>query len=166
MYKKKKQSEKTDKKSFNLLPLSLAGLVIILAAIIFVLPAIGNTENSVSVGEDTNIVSIPLDDVSDGRAHYYSFDSTTGREIKYFVLQSSDGEYRAAFDACDVCYRSKKGYRQEGDYMVCNNCGQKFQSNRINLEKGGCNPAPLNREVKDNMLLIKADDIETGAFYF
>ncbi|HEY7527662.1 MAG TPA: Fe-S-containing protein, partial [Candidatus Deferrimicrobiaceae bacterium] len=63
-----------------------------------------------------------------------------GRQFHYFVLRSSDGTYRAAFDACDVCFRANRGYRQEGDLMVCNQCGQTFPSVKINEVKGGCNP--------------------------
>ena len=73
---------------------------------------------------------------------------------------------RAAFDACDVCYAAKKGYRQEGNFMVCNNCGQKFISTRINEVRGGCNPAPLERKIVGDKLVIATADILTGARYF
>ena len=63
-------------------------------------------------------------------------------------MQSKDGEYRAAFDACDVCYPNKKGYTQQGDLMVCNNCGLQFESTKINEVKGGCNPSPIERTLE------------------
>jgi uncharacterized membrane protein len=50
--------------------------------------------------------------------------------------------------------------------MVCNNCGQMFPSVKINVIKGGCNPAPLDRQVVDDYLVLRAADIETGAYYF
>jgi uncharacterized membrane protein len=51
--------------------------------------------------------------------------------------------------------------------MVCNNCGQRFPSVKINEIKGGCNPAPLNRKVVGDKLVIKvADIIEGGDLYF
>lgn len=110
-------------------------------------------------------VTLPVADVSDGAAHYYSYD-TGGKDVKFFVLKSSDGVIRAAFDACDVCYLEKKGYTQDGDFMVCNNCGQKFHSARINEVRGGCNPSPLARSVKDDKVVISAADIRAGAGYF
>ncbi|MFH1834861.1 MAG: DUF2318 domain-containing protein [Methanobacteriota archaeon] len=109
---------------------------------------------------------IPISAINDGIAHFYEFPSQMGKTIRFFVLKSSDGVFRAAFDACDVCYREKKGYRQEGDNMICNNCGRKFPSNLINVEQGGCNPAPLTREIVDDNLVIKKSDIELGARYF
>jgi uncharacterized membrane protein len=51
--------------------------------------------------------------------------------------------------------------------MVCNNCGQRFPSVKVNVIKGGCNPAPLNRTVVGDNLMIKVSDIlEGGNLYF
>ncbi len=50
--------------------------------------------------------------------------------------------------------------------MTCNNCGRRFHSNLINVEKGGCNPAPLYREEDEGTVKIKVDDIYTGINYF
>ncbi|MGE4293406.1 MAG: DUF2318 domain-containing protein [Desulfovibrio sp.] len=106
-----------------------------------------------------------MSEVSDGTAHYYAFDAN-GKTVRLFVLKSSDGVIRAAFDACDVCFESGKGYIQEGDFMVCQNCGQKFHSARINEVRGGCNPAPLNRTFDHAKVRFNVADIATGAGYF
>lgn len=110
-------------------------------------------------------VTIPVADLADGQAKYYTYDAG-GVAVKYFVLKSSDGEYRAAFDACDVCYPNKKGYSQQGDVMVCNNCGQQFDSTQINELRGGCNPSPLERTVDGQSLVLKTADLQAGARYF
>lgn len=129
----------------------------------------GNT-NSTSKADppkaDPNSIHIPISKINDGKAHYYKHQSLTGKVIRFFVLKSSDGVFRAAFDACDVCFEAKKGYRQEGDYMVCNNCGMKFESAKINEISGGCNPSPLERKVEGDNIIIKKSDIEKGAKYF
>jgi len=103
--------------------------------------------------------------VSDGGIHYYEMDFN-GKMAKFFVIKSVDGVIRAAFDACDVCFPEKKGYRQEGEYVVCNNCGQRFHATKINEVKGGCNPAPLNREYDNSYVSIKLPDIQAGLNYF
>ena len=110
-------------------------------------------------------VTIPVADISDGQAHFYSYDAS-GVEVKYFVMKSADGEYRAAFDACDVCYPNKKGYTQQGKVMVCNNCGLEFESTRINEVKGGCNPSPIERTVKGKDLVLETADLQAGVQYF
>jgi uncharacterized membrane protein len=111
-------------------------------------------------------VSHPLAPFEDGKARYFQYKTEDGSVIKYFVLKSSDGVMRAAFDACDVCWRAGKGYYQNGDVMVCRNCGQKFASVKVNEVKGGCNPAPLAREVVGDNLVIKVSDIKEGQRYF
>jgi uncharacterized membrane protein len=110
-------------------------------------------------------IVIPLSRVSDGQAHFFSYQSAAG-SVDFFVLRSHDGVIRAALDTCDVCYQAKKGYRQEGDFMVCNNCDQKFRSDMINEVKGGCNPAPLARAVEGERIVIAAAELEQGAKYF
>ncbi len=107
-------------------------------------------------------IVIPLDMVSDGQAHYFSAKSDKGVKVAFFVVKSHDGVIRAAVDACDVCYRAGKGYVQEGNVMVCTNCGMKFATDRINEIKGGCNPAPLNRTVEGNNLLISMEEINAN----
>ncbi len=109
----------------------------------------------------------PLSDFDDGTAKYYSYKSPQGLDIRYFIMKSSDGVIRAAFDACDTCWAAAKGYRQEGDNMVCNNCGLRFASVKINEVKGGCNPSPLTRTRRGSQVVIKVKDIiEQGSFYF
>ena len=106
-------------------------------------------------------------DFEDGKAKYYAYKTPQGINIRYFLLKSSDGIIRAAFDSCDTCWSAGKGYRQEGDFMVCNNCGLKFSSVKINEVKGGCNPAPLSRTARGDRIIVKVKDIiEQGSFYF
>lgn len=110
-------------------------------------------------------ILIPVASVNDGKAHYFIY-SGESQDVKFFVLKSADGKIRAAFDACDVCFHSKKGYSQEGEFMICNNCGRKFHSDRINVVEGGCNPAPLNRVERDGQLVILEKDVLQGGRYF
>jgi uncharacterized membrane protein len=117
------------------------------------------------VVETATQVKIPLAALDPGKALFLEMEHD-GRKTYYFALKGSDGSYRAALDACDVCYRSNKGYRQEGDWMVCNNCGQRFPSARIGEVKGGCNPHPLGRKVEGGHLVIDKGDIQGGQEYF
>lgn len=110
-------------------------------------------------------IKIPLSEFADTTARFYKFQGSRG-EIPIFLVKSSDGEIRAAFDTCDVCYKEKKGYRQEGNSMVCNNCNQSFRTDLINQVKGGCNPAPLQREVIGDQVVIQLAALEQGSWYF
>jgi uncharacterized membrane protein len=117
------------------------------------------------VVETADAVKIPLKALDSGQAFFLSLESD-GRQLYYFALKSRDGAYRAALDACDVCYRTNRGYRQEGDLMVCNKCRQSFPSTRIGEIKGGCNPHPLARGIEGQDLVIRKDDILAREDYF
>ncbi|MFX0114338.1 MAG: Fe-S-containing protein, partial [Candidatus Hodarchaeota archaeon] len=65
-------------------------------------------------------VHIELSKIST-KAQFFQYNSG-GTSIKYFVVIGSDDGFHIAFDACDVCYESKKGYSQNGNKMHCNNC--------------------------------------------
>ena len=117
------------------------------------------------VAAENGKVTIPTSEVNDGKAHHYSI-LLGGKNINFFVLQSNDGVVRAAVDACDVCFPEKKGYSQDGDYMICNNCGRRFHESKINVEQGGCNPAPLERSFDESSITIAVGDIAKGAVLF
>lgn len=110
-------------------------------------------------------VSIPASELSD-KARFYEYKTASGKTVRFFAVRSSDGVYRAALDACDVCFHAKKGYSQEGADMVCNNCGMHFPSAKINEVKGGCNPVGLAHKVEGGSVRIDARGLEAGAGYF
>ena len=110
-------------------------------------------------------VSIPVADVSDGKAHYFQF-GDGDKAIKFFVVKSADGKIRSAFDACDVCFKEKKGYTQEGEQFICNNCGMRFHSSRIGEVKGGCNPSPLKNIVEGDKVRFAVADLTPGQRFF
>lgn len=126
---------------------------------------ISSTKAQYSAAATGSQITLPAALFEDGKARH--FEHVDGKfTIRYFVLKSSDGIIRAAFDACDVCWPAGKGYYQDGDYMVCRNCGRRFASILVNEVKGGCNPAPLNRTVKDGKVIIHVKDILEGKQYF
>ena len=136
-------------------------------AIFYVFQGGGGIAATASAPAATNstFVSFPVSMFDDGKARH--FEHVDGNmTIRYFILKSSDGVIRAAFDACDVCWPAGKGYYQEGDNMVCRNCGRRFASVLVNEVQGGCNPAPLTRSLENDKLIIQIKDIQQGRQYF
>lgn len=111
-------------------------------------------------------VAHPVGQFDDGSCRFFEHRSAAGLTIRYFVLKSSDGVIRSAFDACDSCWAAGKGYRQDGDEMVCQNCRMRFPSAKVMEVKGGCNPSPLPNQVRDGKVVIRVEDIEAGGKYF
>jgi len=159
------QSEENKSTGKLLLPGALILLAIVGVCAWFLLGAGGVAGvRTVSAAED-GAIRLDASDFDNGKAQFFQFAGQNG-PIKFFVVKSHDGVIRAAFDACDVCYKEKKGYRQEGDAMICNNCGQAFPSNMVNVVKGGCNPSPLQRQLAGDQVIIRVAALEQGAGYF
>ncbi|TSA55756.1 DUF2318 domain-containing protein [bacterium] len=113
-------------------------------------------------------VNIIADMLNDNLARYYHTKLPNGKIIYFFVVKDRSGVYRAAANACQVCYDARMGFRQEGDFMVCNTCGNKYPLEKIATEKGSCNPGPINPdlEVRDGRIFIKQSDLEQVSNFF
>ena len=145
-----------------------AGALVIVAVVAFVVVSNrggGEPATATAAAAPGADVTMPVASVADGKAHFFTYDAG-GTTVKYFVLADSSGKVRAALDACEVCFPQKKGYQQEGDAMVCNNCGQVFPAKDINVITGGCNPIPLKRSVDGDTLTITVDSLQAGVQYF
>jgi uncharacterized membrane protein len=112
------------------------------------------------------VITIPSAAFKGGKASYYLYKHSDDQWIRFFVVRGNDGTIKTAFDACDVCFRAKKGYRQEGDAMLCVNCGLKFKTTQIGAATGGCNPHPLPSALQGDKLVITQQDVLSGAKYF
>jgi len=110
--------------------------------------------------DDKGIITMPVSEISEN-AKWYEYNGQ-----KFFAVKADDGTIKTAFDACDVCYRQRKGYRQEGDDMVCNNCGLRFAISGLGTENknpGGCWPGYLPNTINGDSVVIKnADLLKTG----
>ena len=165
------QAGASGKKKATVMLIAVLIAVLAVAAYLVLKPSTDNpaptavASNAGSGATALRDVVIPISDVSD-KAKFYDYKLSDNKPVRFFVIKSSDGQYRAAMDACDMCYHAKKGYHQEGDDMICNNCGLHFHSSQINEKHGGCNPVGLPRTIEGNQLVIKAGEIESRGSYF
>jgi Predicted membrane protein len=170
--KKAEFSEPPQRKSKTTLMLLTVFVVLVGIGAYMVLSASNDNPSATTVAtapastpSDSRDIRITLSDLS-GTAKFFDYKLSDNKPIRFFVIKSSDGVYRAALDACDTCYHAKKGYHQEGDDMVCNNCGLHFHSSQINEVHGGCNPVGLPRTIEGNQLVIKGSELESRGAYF
>ncbi|MBI5252532.1 MAG: DUF2318 domain-containing protein [Desulfomonile tiedjei] len=108
----------------------------------------------------------PVSAFADGKARHFEYKISPNERVRFFVVKSTDGIIRAALDACEVCHRAKKGYVQQGNDMICINCGLKFRTDKVNEVKGGCNPHPVNRTIQGENLVISQQEVASGLRYF
>lgn len=138
------------------------GVLVLMGAMYLMFGLTGNVV-AAEIIDDGNVIKIPLAGI-DGTAQFFDYNG-----IKFFVVRGNGGEVKTAFDACDVCYGSRKGYRQEGEDMVCNNCGNHYRISGLgtaNLKGGGCWPGYLQASTEGNYLVITKIALEAGRYRF
>lgn len=122
-------------------------------------------QTSSSSGED---LVISLEDITDQASFYPTEVSGTAMEV--IAVKAPDGTVRTAFNTCQVCYDSGRGYyEQSGDKLVCQNCGNQFTMDRVEVEAGGCNPWPIMAEdktVTEDSITISYDFLNESAQIF
>jgi high-affinity iron transporter len=95
-------------------------------------------------------VRIPLGDLQDASVHFYTAD-VNDSVIRFLVIHQTDGNYATALDACQIC--GTAGYRQEGQNVVCRNCGATIYLPSVG-ESGGCNPIPVKSRVEAGEVIV------------
>lgn len=90
--------------------------------------------------------------------------------MEVMAVKDSSGTIKTALNTCQVCYNSGRGYyEQEGSTLVCQNCGNVFNIDDIEVIKGGCNPIPVMPDVKTEdgeFITISGEFLTANAEYF
>lgn len=115
----------------------------------------------VSPGRD-GLVRISLAGLGQQQVRFYRFLNPGNQEVKFFVGRDSAGHLQVAFDANEQCAKGKRGYRHEGEWVVCNKCDKAFRLSAVNAGGGGCMPVPLKHREEDGELVIAENDVMTG----
>lgn len=136
----------------------------ILAVMLF---AAGCAGNAPSVQKDSDLI-IPVAEVSD-TARFYPVE-IDGTKMEILAVTAPDGSIRTAFNTCQVCYGSGKGYyEQSGQHLVCQNCGNRFTMDMVETESGGCNPVPIfagNKTVTKENITISLELLQKAKTIF
>jgi uncharacterized membrane protein len=107
---------------------------------------------------DADLV-IPIAEIGETAA-FYPVD-IEGTRLEVIAVRAPDGTVRTAFNTCQVCYRSGRGYyEQRGNLLVCQNCGNRFRMSQVEVRSGGCNPVPIfpaNKTVDETNITIKKE---------
>jgi uncharacterized membrane protein len=117
--------------------------------------------------KDADIV-IPVKDITETPSFYPA--KIDGINLEVIAVKASDGTIRTAFNTCQVCYSSGKGYyKVEDNQLVCQNCGNRFGMDEVEVTKGGCNPVPITDEYKavnDDTITISKDFLTQATVIF
>lgn len=175
MRKENKNMERrknTGRKSNNILLVAVAVVLCIVVTIIYFIQqnndttTVSNTATEDAATEkkddkDVQVIAegkslvIPVSDIS-STASFYPVE-VEGTRMEVLAVADSEGNIRTAFNTCQICYGSGRGYYvQEGNVLVCQNCGNRFTVDQVEIQSGGCNPWPIFPENKT----ITGDTIE------
>lgn len=169
MGKKKVVKKKAENKGM------LLGICVVLVAIVIIFGVIatGKSSNAQSDSDSSDIsklvvdengnINIDVTNVSD-KATFYNYDAD-GVTIELFAVKASDGTIRTAFNTCQVCSPSPLSYFvQQGKAFICQNCKNLFMTDKIGIEKGGCNPIPITEAERidsGNTITITKEFVES-----
>ncbi|MDR1087980.1 MAG: DUF2318 domain-containing protein [Coriobacteriales bacterium] len=113
-------------------------------------------------------LTIPVAAVSSTATFYPVVIDGTAMEV--LAVTAPDGTIRTAFNTCEVCYDSGRGYyEQEGDVLVCQNCGNRFKTSEVEVQSNGCNPWPIfaeDKTVTDEAITLSYDFLSESTRVF
>ena len=144
---------RTQRKTGKILRASFLALA--LAALLAGCAQPGQAASEAAEGSD---LVIPVGDISQ-KVTFYPMEAD-GTQLEVLAVKAPDGTIRTAFNTCQVCYDSGRGYyEQDGDVLVCQNCGNRFRMEQVEVVSGGCNPVPIlddNKTVDDTSITISS----------
>ncbi|GHU74255.1 hypothetical protein AGMMS49992_15170 [Clostridia bacterium] len=130
--------------------------------------AVTDSETASSDASQTAGLVIPINEITT-TATFYPVE-VGGTKLEVIAVRAPDGSVRTAFNTCQVCYDSGRGYyKQVGNVLVCQNCGNRFNMSQVEVVSGGCNPVPIfpeNKIVTDETITISNEFLTKSAVIF
>ncbi len=161
----------SSKNSFNIkkvLLISVSAVALIAAAYIIKTPGTSGAKPDIRTAvKDADIV-IQTKDITTTPSFYAA--EINGTDLEVIAVKASDGTIRTAFNTCQVCYNSGKGYYNVvGNQLVCQNCGNRFSMDAVEVTQGGCNPVPITTDYKtvtEDTITISKDFLTEATVIF
>lgn len=154
MNKKSNNGKLQSKKLKNVLLMGI-GAIVLVGAIFIANGMADKPDKSVETVADKSVETeatnsglvITKSELTD-QAKFYPYE-VNGTKMEVLAFKASDGSVRTALNTCQVCFDSGRGYYvQDGTKLVCQNCGNQFEADQVEIVKGGCNPVPIMKEDK------------------
>ncbi len=111
------------------------------------------------------VLRIAPERIKPGRANFFSFTPQAGKEIRFFVVDLANGEYRASLDTCAGCYRDGLAYTQTFDHLVCRKCGHRVPFDLSGSSLDDRHPLQLAVESNGDVRLSLAEVLDLAKQY-
>ncbi|KNY28086.1 DUF2318 domain-containing protein [Pseudobacteroides cellulosolvens] len=128
-----------------------SGIAVVLLAVALIIVFNGKNKGENEIGSPVSSTAadlvIPKAEITETAKFYPLKVEDTNMEV--LAVKASDGSVRTAFNTCQVCNGSPRAYyKQQGDVLVCQNCGNRFKMDMVEQQRGGCNPVPIMKDEK------------------
>jgi uncharacterized membrane protein len=124
-------------------------------------------QSDADIPNDTDI-KILKSEISE-KAEFYPY-KAGDTYMEVLAVKATDGSIRTALNTCQICFDSGRGYyEQVDDTLICQNCGNVFGVDDVEIVRGGCNPVPVLEESKtdDNeYITVKKEFLEASKDLF
>lgn len=176
--KQKQNTKAKDSKSKN----SIFMILVVVLAAIAVYTTINNNQKQQVSSADTAKPAVTQTADIPTNVDLKILKSEITEEAKFFpykagdtymevlAVKATDGSIRTALNTCQVCFNSGRGYyEQQGNKLICQNCGNVFGVDDIEVVKGGCNPVPIMKENKTDdgeYISVKKEFLEASKDFF
>lgn len=163
------QAKKEKKKNKRAVLLAAAGIfsaAAIVAAVLLMNRGGGESEYT---NRQTGDLAIPKSGITQTPS-FYPYKAADGTKMEVLAVKAPDGTIRTAFNTCQVCYASGRGYyKTDGATLVCQNCGNQFTADQVEVQHGGCNPVPIssgNKTENADSIVIPKDFLSQASTIF
>ncbi|HLF28963.1 MAG TPA: Fe-S-containing protein [Anaerolineae bacterium] len=108
------------------------------------------------------MVHIATEALQPGQLNLYTY-AGADANVPFMVIKRDEDDLAVALNACGIC--PVRGYHQEGDVLVCDNCNAPINLDTVGMP-GGCNPVPLAASLAEGEVLIAASDLDAAQSRF
>ncbi len=107
--------------------------------------------------------SVHLDVGALGRSQvrFYRYLNAGNQEVLFLVARDAAGDLQVAFDASENDFKLRRGFRQQGDWLINNKCDTAVRLEEVN-QGGGCRPVPLRFRVDGSQLVLTESALLEG----
>jgi uncharacterized membrane protein len=109
-------------------------------------------------------IVIGTEELKQGIPEFFTY-RHRGVKISFFVIMI-DGALHSFLDACESCYSEKKGYRLDGDRIVCRKCNTGYPVSEIDKGIGSCIPIRVRGRTEGKNYVIPVSMLNENAALF
>ena len=120
------------------------------------------SERALRSGQD---LTIPLAELSHGKARIFRVEDQKGGSIRLFVTQHDHRRIVVTFAACRRCERASRPSHVSNGQLIRGECGEPMpipkEGETLSNERD-CTPLPVQFRIDRDLLVVRAADIEAG----